>query len=217
VRAARFAREVATLLAPYLDVVATFNGSGDLRTYPGSPALVRAHLRPHDRLLACELEPATARLLIRQLGRDDRVRVVAIDGWTGLAAYVPPKERRGLVLVDPAFEQPDEFVRLADGLAAAHGKWATGTYLLWYPIKQGAERDAFARRLRGLAIAKILRAELTVAAPRDQERLHGTGLVVVNPPWKLERELAAMLPALAAVLGRDGSGGVRLDWLAGEK
>jgi 23S rRNA (adenine2030-N6)-methyltransferase len=124
---------------------------------------------------------------------------------------VPPKERRGLVVVDPAFEQPDEFVRLADGLAAAYRKWASGTYLLWYPIKQATERDAFVRRLRALAIPKTLRAEVTVGAA-NQERLHGSGLVVVNPPWTLERELATLLPALAAVLG-DGKGGARLDWL----
>jgi 23S rRNA (adenine2030-N6)-methyltransferase len=209
--AARRAPEVDALLAPYLEVVASFNRDGELRSYPGSPAIVRAHLRPQDRLLACELEPGAARALSRHLGGDARAKVVTIDGWTALGAYVPPKERRGLVVVDPAFEQPDEFVRLADGLAAAYRKWASGTYLLWYPIKQATERDAFVRRLRALAIPKTLRAEVTVGAA-NQERLHGSGLVVVNPPWTLERELATLLPALAAVLG-DGKGGARLDWL----
>jgi 23S rRNA (adenine2030-N6)-methyltransferase len=213
--AARRPPELDRLLAPYLDVVASFNRGGALRSYPGSPAIILAHLRPQDRLLACELEPGAARALSSQLGRDDRAKVVAIDGWTALHSYVPPKERRGLVLVDPAFEQPDEFARLAGGLAAAHGKWATGTYLLWYPIKQRGERDAFVRRLRGLAIPKTLCAELTVAPPA--ERLHGSGLVVVNPPWTLERELARLLPALAAMLARDGKGGARLNWLAGER
>lgn len=214
--AARRAPEVEGLLAPYLDVVASFNRDGPLRSYPGSPAIILAHLRPQDRLLACELEPGAARALSRHLDRDHRARVVAIDGWTGLGAYVPPKERRGLVLVDPAFEQPDELARLADGLAAAHGKWATGTYLLWYPIKQRGEREAFVRRLRALAIPKTLCAELTVGPPGDEERLHGSGLIVVNPPWTLERELATLLPALAAVLAGD-KGSARLDWLAGER
>jgi len=214
--AARRAPEVEGLLAPYLDVVASFNRDGPLRSYPGSPAIILAHLRPQDRLLACEFEPGAARALSRHLGGDDRTRVVAIDGWTGLGAYVPPKERRGLVLVDPAFEQPDELARLADGLAAAHGKWATGTYLLWYPIKQRGEREAFVRRLRALAIPKTLCAELTVGPPGDEERLHGSGLIVVNPPWTQERELATLLPALAAVLAGD-KGSARLDWLAGER
>jgi 23S rRNA (adenine2030-N6)-methyltransferase len=215
--AARLDRQVEALLAPFLDVVATFNPGGKLSSYPGSPTIARAHLRPQDRLLACELEPGAARALSGHLGGDDRVRVVAIDGWTALAAYVPPKERRGIVLVDPAFELPDEFARLADGLAVAHGKWASGTYLLWYPIKQRGERDAFVRRLRRLAIPKTLRAELEVGPPDNDERLRGSGLIVVNPPWTLERELATLLPALAAVLARDHKGGVRLDWLAPEQ
>jgi 23S rRNA (adenine2030-N6)-methyltransferase len=214
--AARLDRHVAALLAPYLDVVASLNHAGPLATYPGSPEIVRAHLRPQDRLLACELEPGAAGLLAGHLAGDDRAKAVAIDGWTALAAYVPPRERRGLVLVDPAFEQPDEFARLADGLAVAHGKWTSGIFLLWYPIKQRREPDAFGRRLQRLAIPKILRAELTVSAPREDDRLHGSGLVVVNPPWTLERELAALLPALAAVLARDAKGGARIDWLAGE-
>jgi 23S rRNA (adenine2030-N6)-methyltransferase len=213
--AARLDPAVAALLAPYLDVVAAVNRGGPLTTYPGSPAIVRAHLRPQDRLLACELDPGAAAMLGKYLAGDERAKAVAIDGWTALAAYVPPKERRGLVLIDPAFEASDEFARLADGLAIAHGKWASGIYLLWYPIKHRGEHDAFARRLRRLAIPRVLRAELTVAPP-DRERLHGSGLVVVNPPWTLEGELAALLPAFATVLARDHKGGVRLDWLAGE-
>src|SRR3954452_10789978 len=115
--------DVAELMAPYLDVVARLNGGGQLSAYPGSCEIARAHLRPQDRLVACELEPNAARALARNLAGDARVKVVAIDGWTALTAYVPPKERRGLVLIDPAFEQPDEFTRLGERFAAAHRKW----------------------------------------------------------------------------------------------
>ena len=211
--AARLDRDVAVLLAPYLDVVAGFNRAGPLAIYPGSPEIIRAHLRPQDRLLACELEPGAAGILTGRLAGDDRAKAIAIDGWTALAAYVPPKERRGLVLVDPAFEQPDEFARLADALAVAHGKWRSGIFLLWYPIKQRREPDALARRLRALAIPKVLRAELLVSAARADERLHGSGLVVVNPPWTLAGELGVLLPALAAVLARDAKGTARIDWV----
>ena len=138
------------------------------------------------------------------------------SGWTALKAYVPPKERRGLVLIDPAFEQPDEFARLAEALLAAHRKWPTGIYQLWYPIKDRRGADAFGRRLAESGVRKALRAEVQVA-PVDAERLNGSGLVIVNPPWTLEGELAALLPALASVLARDGKGGVRIDWLAREK
>src|SRR6185295_13213585 len=128
-----------TLLAPYLDVVVALNGAGELTTYPGSPLLVRALLRTQDRLVACELEATAAAVLARNLGGDRRAKAVAIDGWTALNAYVPPKERRGLVLIDPSFEAVDDFQRMGVALEAAHRKWASGSYLLWYPIKGRGE------------------------------------------------------------------------------
>jgi 23S rRNA (adenine2030-N6)-methyltransferase len=216
VTAARLAPDVAELMAPYLDVVARLNGGGQLSAYPGSCEIARAHLRPQDRLVACELEPNAARALARNLAGDARVKVVAIDGWTALTAYVPPKERRGLVLIDPAFEQPDEFTRLGERFAAAHRKWPGGIYLLWYPIKTRGEPDAFAHRLVQRSIPKLLQVELMVATPAG-ERLAGCGLVIANPPWTLERELALLLPALAEVLARDGKAASRLHWLTREK
>ena len=213
---APLAPPVRALLAPYLDAVAARNAGGRLTVYPGSPALAQALMRPQDRLVACELEPGAAAALARNLRRDPRAKALALDGWTALGAYVPPKERRGLVLLDPPFEQPDDFSRLVQGLAAAHRKWATGIYLLWYPIKDEAEVAGFIRKLKRLALAKALRAEVIVASATDAPRLRGTGLIVVNPPWTLAGELEILLPELAALLG--GGGGVhRVDWLAGEK
>lgn len=214
--AAQLPEAAAALLAPYLEVVGALNERGRLRVYPGSPAIARAWLRPQDRLIACELEPHAATSLARNLRNDIRIKTLAIDGWTALNAYVPPKERRGLVLVDPPFEAENEFSRLASGLATAHRKWATGIYALWYPIKGRSDPDAFAKRLRRLAPAKILRAEILVAPLSDPIRLNGAGMIVVNPPWPLESELHALLPVLAAILRREGKGGFRLDWLSGE-
>ena len=214
--AAPLAAPVATLLAPFLEVVAALNERGQLKTYPGSPALARAWLRPQDRLIACEIEPKAGAALRQNLRGDIRIKTLEIDGWTALGAYVPPKERRGLVLVDPPFEQDGDFFRLAHGLAAAHRKWATGIYALWYPIKGRSEPDAFAKALRRLGIGKMLRAELMVAPLSDPTRLNGCGLILVNPPWTLESELSVLLPALAGILGRDGKGAFRLDWLIRE-
>ncbi|HWT97835.1 MAG TPA: 23S rRNA (adenine(2030)-N(6))-methyltransferase RlmJ, partial [Terriglobales bacterium] len=123
---------VTVLLAPYLEVVGALNERGRLKTYPGSPALARAWLRPQDRLIACEVEPAAAAALRKNLRGDDRIKTPAVDGWTALRAYLPPKERRGLVVVDPPFEEDREFSRLAHAVAEAHRKWSTGLYLLWY-------------------------------------------------------------------------------------
>jgi 23S rRNA (adenine2030-N6)-methyltransferase len=213
--AAQTSGAVAELLSPYLEVIRALNERDRLHVYPGSPALARAWLRPQDRLIACELEPKAATALSRNLCGDVRIKTLAIDGWTALNAYVPPKERRGVVLVDPPFEAGNDFQRLASGLSGAHRKWATGIYALWYPIKGRVEPDVLAKRLRRMALAKVLRAELLVAPLGDPTRLNGAGMIVVNPPWTLENELCALLPALASILGREGKGKFQLDWLGG--
>jgi 23S rRNA (adenine2030-N6)-methyltransferase len=208
--------DARALLAPYLDAVAAFNPSGRLLAYPGSPALLQAMLRRQDRLVACELEPQAAAALARQLRGDPRAKAVAVDGWTALAAYVPPNERRGLVLIDPPFEQTEEFSRLARGLETAHRKWATGTYLVWYPVKDAAAVAAFVRRLSRLRIAKMLRVELVLATASEDLGLRGSGLIAVNPPWTLHGELQLLLPALAGVLRREDKPLLTLEWLADE-
>ena len=245
--AAPLGDSVRELLAPYLEVINGFNApnpnapnadaesssapNSNARSsnaeipivrYPGSPAIVCAFLRAQDRLIACEREPTAAQALSRNLSRDRRAKAIAIDGWIALNAYVPPPERRGLVLVDPPFEDGNDFTRLASALAGAHRKWPGGTYLLWYPIKGRNAPDALVRDLRRLSIPKILRAELCVGETPLEGPLGGCGLMIVNPPWQLDNELAVILPGLAAALGPGGalgpgSAGHRLDWIAREK
>jgi 23S rRNA (adenine2030-N6)-methyltransferase len=207
---------IRALLAPYLDAVAAFNRGGRLTHYPGSPVLAQALLRWQDRLIACELEPRAAAVLERELAGDNRAKAIAIDGWTALTAYVPPTERRGVVLIDPPFEQPDEFARLGERLASAHRKWPTGIYLLWYPIKDPAEVQAFIRGLVRLGIAKMLRVELILPTAGPDTGLRGSGLIAVNPPWTLHEELELVLPVLAEILSRGATSAVTLDWLTGE-
>ena len=202
------------LIAPYLDVVAALNPGGKLRLYPGSPLIVQAFLRRQDRLIACELEPKAAASLKGALHGDVRGKALAIDGWVALFANIPPKERRGLVVIDPPYEESVEFARLPDTLAQAHRKWPSGLYLAWYPIKTREAPDALARRLRRLDIPKILRCELSIAPPRADGALAGSGLVVVNPPYPLERELRIILPALTRLLAPTGA--YHVDWLSGE-
>jgi 23S rRNA (adenine2030-N6)-methyltransferase len=203
------------LLVPYLTIVAALNPDADLRLYPGSPLVVQARLRPQDRLIACELGPLAAASLQAALRRDPRVKVLGIDGWMALNANVPPKERRGLVLVDPSYEEAADFARLPGALAQAHRKWPTGIYMLWYPIKERDAPDALARRLRRLELAKVLRSEITLGPPRGDAGLVGSGLIVVNPPYTLERDLRRLLPGLTALLSPKVAW--RLDWLARER
>ena len=202
------------LLAPYLDIVAALNPGGTLRTYPGSPLIVKTLLRRQDRLIACELEPTAAAVLKAALRGDARAKALAIDGWTALFANIPPKERRGLILIDPPYEESVDFARLSDGLAQAHRKWPSGVFLLWYPIKAREAPDALARRLRRLDVPKILRSELAIAPPRTDAALTGSGLIIVNPPFPLQRELGLLLPVLTRSLAPAGR--YRLDWLAAE-
>ena len=202
------------LVAPYLDIVAALNPGGTLRLYPGSPLIVKALLRRQDRLIACELEPSAAASLQVVLHGDARAKALAIDGWMALFANIPPKERRGLIVIDPPYEEGVEFTRLFDTLAQAHRKWASGLYLLWYPIKAREAPDALARRLRRLSVPKILRCELSIAPPRAEGALAGSGLIIVNPPFPLERELRVILPVLRRLLAPMGA--YRLDWLSGE-
>ena len=207
--------EAAALIEPYLSLVRAANSGETLKIYPGSPLIARTLLRSQDRMIFCELNPEERAALVKNTGRDRRAKAVAIDGWAGLKAYVPPKERRGLVLIDPPFEDANEFARLEAGLKEAHSRWATGILLAWYPIKEPRETQAFARRLSRSGIAKILRIELAVAAHRPGERLAGCGMIAVNPPWNLEHEMSVVFPQLAKSLARQGSGNYRIDWLAG--
>jgi len=186
-----------------------------LTTYPGSPALARAFLRAQDRLVASELEPKAFAALAHNMARDRRIKTVAIDGWVALNAYVPPPERRGVVVIDPPYEEAEDFTRLVHSLELAHRKWASGIYLLWYPIKGRQEPDALARNLKRSGIARILRAELAVGATPAQGALGGCGLIIVNPPWTLADELSVLLPTLAKALSSRNSNH-RLDWIAGE-
>jgi len=212
--AAELAERPRALLAPYLEIVAAENPNGTLARYPGSPLIARRLFRPQDRLSALELHPRDAARLAGLFPGDVQVRVTELDGWLALNAYVPPKEKRGLVLIDPPFEDRDDWVRMVEGLARAHRKWSTGLYALWYPLKEPREVNAFVTALRATGIPRMLRAELLVERA-VAGRLYGSGMIVVNPPFVLEDELRTILPALVRALGRDGASH-RLDWLRGE-
>lgn len=206
----------AELAAPYLDAVRAQNPDGGLRFYPGSPFITRHLLREQDRLFALELHPDDAEKLRENFAGDIQARATHLDGWAALGTHLPPKEKRGLVLIDPPFEEKGEFARMVAGLVKAHQRWPGGIYALWYPIKEPAEVDQFIRDLKATGVPKILRIELTIRAPSTPPRLHGTGMVVVNPPYVLEEEMGVLLPYLAEMLSDDGRGRWRVDWVAGE-
>ncbi len=208
---------LAALTAPWLGAVKAANTpGGTLRVYPGSPWIARHLFRRQDRLTAVELHPDDARALAVQFAGDVQVRTIALDGWLALGAFVPPKERRGLVLLDPPYEEPDEFARLSDAFANAHKRWPTGIYCLWYPVKDLAAIDRLRMGLAKSGIRRLLRAELFVRERGAEGTFNGTGLVICNPPWQFAATLAALLPDLVPILAQGAGAGSVIDEIAGE-
>jgi len=207
----------AILLGDYLAVVREMNTDGALDVYPGSPLIARKLLRRQDRLSAIEKHPQDVERLRELFSADYQVKVMELDGWLALGAHVPPKEKRGLILVDPPFEEEGEFDRLAMSLAKAYRRWPGGVYALWYPVKDRPAVEKFRNVLKQSSIARILDIVLMIRRPASEERLDGSGMIIVNPPYTLEAELAVILPALADILGEHKAGNWSLRWLAGER
>ncbi|MGM4980505.1 MULTISPECIES: 23S rRNA (adenine(2030)-N(6))-methyltransferase RlmJ [Rhizobium] len=214
--AAELVPQVADLLEPYLTAVRELNPEGGLQFYPGSPKLARMLFRPQDRLSAMELHPEDFQRLHRLFEGDHHARITELDGWLALGAHLPPKEKRGIVLVDPPFEEDGEYERLVGGLAKAWHRFPGGTYCLWYPIKKDAPIKQFHEALQALEVPKMLCAELTVKSDRGFAGLTGSGLIIVNPPFTLKDELHALLPALKDLLAQDRFASQRAFWLRGE-
>jgi 23S rRNA (adenine2030-N6)-methyltransferase len=214
---APFAAPVAALLAPYLETVRSLNPEGGIQKYPGSPLIARHLMRKQDRLTAIELHPKDVAKLRTLFAGDFQARIIELDGWLALGAHLPPKEKRGLVLIDPPFEEAGEFGRLVDGLMRAHKRWPGGIYALWYPIKDRKAIIAFRKALKQSGIPKLLDIEFEIRPASSEPSLDGSGLLVVNPPFTLEGELRTLLPALHRLLAVGRPAHWSLEWLAGEQ
>ena len=204
------------LLQRYLKRIQADNPVGALVAYPGSPLIAAQTMRADDRLVACELQPEEAHALAALFEHDRRVMVRQSDGYAAVKAMLPPKERRGLVLIDPPYEAQDEelaviLAALKEGLA----RWPTGIYAVWYPIKQRRSLNAFFRKAEKLPCKSALVVELLVHPDDTPLRLNGSGLLILNPPWQLDTELAPVLPVLARLLG-ERHPSWRLEWLKQE-
>ena len=229
------------LLSHFLDVVAAFNRAGELERYPGSPLIALQLMRAGDRLLANELHQGERAALAAVLGRDRRAKVLGLNGYTVLKSVLPPRERRGVVLIDPPFEIDDEFGRLVRALKDGIRRFATGIYIVWYPVKDKSAVARFKREIVALGIPKVLNLELEVGgvepsgaakksvAPDKKTGVEGAhtvnargpglsaaGLLIVNPPFPLLPVLEQVMPELQKVLARGRGAGYRLEWLVEE-
>lgn len=204
------------ILHLYLNLVRSFNAgtATALHTYPGSPLIAASLMRSDDRLIACELQPDEARRLRYEFNNDARVACHERDGYEALRALLPPKEKRGLVLIDPPYEaQLGEFDDILSGLQDAHKRWPTGLYAIWYPIKMRQEIEVFYRRLAALPFPKIIVAELCLHQPNSALRLNGCGMALINPPYRFDQALNEILPALAKALEQSRYGSHAVRWL----
>lgn len=206
------------LIAPWRKAIAAVNDGARLARYPGSPEIARRLVREHDRLVFNELHPEDHATLAARFAREKRATVTCMDGWLEVRAVLPPPERRGIVLLDPPYEAADEAKRALAGLAEAQRRFATGILCLWYPVKAQADANALARRSAALALPKTLRAEMTLRRADKGDRLNGSGLILVNPPWTLASELKLLLPALGGRLADPDARTARwrLEWLTDE-
>jgi 23S rRNA (adenine2030-N6)-methyltransferase len=213
---AKFSASATKVLAPYLDVVRRLNAGGAMTRYPGSPLVARELMRSNDRLVVNELHPEDQNELKRLFAHDPAVKVMGLDAWMALKALLPPPERRGVMLIDPAFEQPGELDRLADGLKQAVRRFASGTFLLWYPIKEAKPVAAFRRKIAEQALPKAMAIEMMIRGSEDETLLNGAGLIAVNAPFTLTSNLSELLPELARVLAHGRGAGFRLEELGTE-
>lgn len=212
--------EIAELMAPYLAAVTAENPGwrpgADLAVYPGSPVIARNMLRSGDALVVNELHPEDYTTLARTMARDKQTKVMNQDGWTALKALLPPKERRGVILIDPPFEQPGELARLTAALTDAVRRFATGTFVLWYPIKDQRPVFAFRREMVERGFEKLLSVELLVK-PTNTDGLAGCGLAILNPPYGLKEKLDVLLPFLAEIFAQSPGASSEVRWLATER
>jgi 23S rRNA (adenine2030-N6)-methyltransferase len=212
---------VAEFLRPYLQAVGPHGADGRPDSYPGSPAIAQTLMRGQDRLALCEANSDEREALIAALGRDRRLSIVGTDGYVALNAYLPPKERRGLVMIDPPFEASNEASAVERALERALHKWPTGIYIAWRPIREAQADAHFLNSIAALAMPNILQLELDVGegpiGAHGQQPLAHAGLIVVNPPHTLIDEARALMPWLARILARDGGGRARCAWLTEPK
>jgi 23S rRNA (adenine2030-N6)-methyltransferase len=199
-------------LASYYKVIQGLNGGYIVNNYPGSPQIVANLLRPQDQLMACELHEEDFAALKFLFRHNKQVHPHCRDGYSAIKALLPPPEKRGLVLIDPPYEQPDEFGKILEALQTLRQRWPVAMAALWYPIKDRPLLWRFHEALSMTGMPKILVAEFIYEAEERSDRLNGSGMIIINPPWQLDEKLKIIFPKLHAALGT-AHAGVKIDWL----
>lgn len=203
-------------LADYFAAVNKLNTDGSLGLYPGSPLIALHFLRPQDRAWLYELHSEDARLLVNNLQKDKRARVMHENGLAGLLRLLPPISRRGLVLIDPSYEIKSDYDSVFETVAKAIKKFATGTYAIWYPVVERSRIIRLEKQFIASGIKQIQRFELGITADSDAQGMTASGMIVINPPWQLMATMQQLLPKLVTVLAADIGAFYKCDQLVAE-
>lgn len=207
------------LIKEYLADVKLFNNRlsqstfSSFRYFVGSPKLMRHYLRLQDRMILSELHPVEQRILKDNFAEDRHVSTHLLDGYQALKAFLPPKERRGLILIDPPFERPNEFAQILTTLPMALKRFSTGIYAIWYPIKDRPPIDHFHRALKEVISQPMLAIEMSIYPENSAQHLNGSGMIIINPPWQFDKQVSDWLPWLWKVLSVQNQGQYRIQTL----
>lgn len=208
--------DIPAELEAYMQVINYFNRNDTLKYYPGSPLIARQLLREYDQIHLTELHPSDYPLLRSEFQKDERARVLKADGYQQLKSQLPPTTRRGFVLMDPPYEIKTDYQAVVEGIQEGYKRFATGTYALWYPVVLRQQIKRLVRELEETGIRRILQIELAVQPDSDRRGMTASGMIVINPPWKLEQQMANVLPWLHKVLVPSGHGHAKVSWITPE-
>jgi 23S rRNA (adenine2030-N6)-methyltransferase len=203
-------------VANYVSVIKKFNSTESLNRYPGSPLIIKQFLRNKDSLFLYELHSTEIQLLNAVVNRDRRIKVFHADGLKNAVGLLPPKEHRGLVLIDPSYEIKSDYNLVVETLIQMHKRFATGTYALWYPVVERNRNQQLEKAIKTSGLKNVQLFELGIKTDTHEHGMTASGMIVVNPPWTLVSEMQQTLPWLANTLGIDGAGKYRIETLVGE-
>ncbi len=203
-------------VANYVSVIKKFNSTESLSRYPGSPLIIKQFLRNKDCLFLYELHSTEIQLLNAAVNRDRRIKVFHADGLKNAVGLLPPKEHRGLVLIDPSYEIKSDYNLVVETLIQMHKRFATGTYALWYPVVERNRNQQLEKAIKTSGLKNVQLFELGIKTDTHEHGMTASGMIVVNPPWTLVSEMQQTLPWLANTLGIDGAGKYRIETLVDE-
>lgn len=207
--------DIPSDIVAYIDTIKALNNGDELRYYPGSPKVARSQIRAQDRMVLTELHPSDFPLLLQEFRGDRQVKMYQEDAFARLKASLPPKERRGMVLIDPPYELKHEYQDVVKAIKHSYQRWATGTYAIWYPVVYRETIDNMIEGLKDLNIRNILQIELGVEADTEERGMTASGMIVINPPWKLESQMQQILPWLQQAIAPN-YGHNKVEWIVPE-